>query len=111
MVAVEIPVVVRIVFGRSSVDYEVSGRKFVETADDIQESCFSAARVPENGHKLALAEFQVYALQGMDGRVSGQIIFFYSLQFKHGNTSPLSSDIITLFAIKMLTFGKFWIKL
>ena len=96
MVAVEIPVVVRIVFGRSSVDYEVSGRKFVETADDIQESRFSAARVTENGNKLALAGFQDYALQGMDRRISGQIIFFYSLQFTNGNTSPFYSHIITL---------------
>ena len=56
VVAVAVPVGVGKVLRRLAVDDEIAARIVVETADDVEHRCLAAARMAEDGDKLALAE-------------------------------------------------------
>ena len=56
VVAVAVPVGVGKVLRRLAVDDEIAARIVVETADDVEQRRLAAARMAEDGDKLALAE-------------------------------------------------------
>jgi hypothetical protein len=65
MVAVYVPVAVRIGLRASTVYYEVARGVMVKTADYIEQCGFSASGRSEYGNKFVLAERDVNAAQGM----------------------------------------------
>ena len=83
VVAVNVPITVGKVSGGLAVDDKIAGIVLVQAADDIQKGGFSAAGVAQDSNKLVLPEAQVYAFQGVDGKISHSIVFFDGNKLEH----------------------------
>ena len=66
--------------GGGAVDDQITLGVLIQAADDVEHGGLAAAGGAEDGHKLALAELQVDALEGMHGAVAGGIILLDLLQ-------------------------------
>ena len=76
MIPVGIPIGITIVLGRNAVDPQISRCITVESADDIQKRCLSAAGGTENRHKLTVSETDGYPTQSMYKAIPCLIILF-----------------------------------
>lgn len=56
MISVSVPVSVLVIFGRNSIDYQISLGVMVKTAYDIEHSGLSAARMTEYGDEFVFTE-------------------------------------------------------
>ena len=78
MIAVGVPVAVGVLFGRAAVDHKVAVGVLIQTADDVQQRRFAAARVTEHGNKLGFSELKVNALERMHRLVADSIVLGYA---------------------------------
>ena len=78
MVAVSVPVAVGVLFGRSAVYYKVAVGVLIQTADDVQQRCFAAARVTEHGDKLGFSELKIDPFERMHSLVADSIVLGYA---------------------------------
>ena len=83
VVAVAVPVGVGKVLRRFAIDDKVAARVLIQPADNVQKRRLAAARMAEDGDKLALAEVEAHAPQRMDGSIARLIILDDLLQLQH----------------------------
>ena len=80
VVAVGVPVGVFIILCGNALYDQVAVRIVVEPADDVEQRRFPAARMPEHGNKLLLAEREADTLERVYGAVRHFVIFFDAFQ-------------------------------
>ena len=76
VIAIRVPIGVRVILCRLSVDDKVALAVFVKAADDVQKRRFAAAGMAEDRDEFALPEAQIDPLQRVYRRVAGKIILF-----------------------------------
>lgn len=83
MISVSIPIAVFKIFCGFSVNYQIAARVVVKPSDNIKQCGFSAARMAENGHKLAFAKLNAHAFKGNHLIVARGVFFNNVFKFKH----------------------------
>ena len=78
MIAVGVPIAVGVFLGRAAVDHKVAVGVLIQTADNVQQRCFAAARVAEHGDKLGFSELKIDPLERMHSLVADSIVLGYA---------------------------------
>ena len=76
VVAVGIPVRITVFLGRATVDNKVAAGVAIKSADDIQQGRFSAAGGAKDRNKLTFSKVNADTLQGTDGGIAGNVMFY-----------------------------------
>ena len=74
VVAVGVPVAVGKFLGGATVDYQISARVAVKTADNVEHRGFATARRTEDRHEFVRAEAQAYTAERVDRRVARYVL-------------------------------------
>ena len=83
VIAVGIPIGVLVELGGNAVDDQITAGVLVETADDIEQGRFTAARRTENRHELISSKVDGYAVEGANAGVTRIIILDDLFQLEH----------------------------
>ena len=83
MVAVTVPVAVTELFGRTAIDNQVAAGILIQTADDIQQSCFAGTGGTEYRNKLCFPKGEADAVERLDLQISRNIVFTDLIELEH----------------------------
>ena len=84
VVAVGIPIAIVKVFGRNTVDQQVTGIEMIESTDNVEHRGFTRARGTQNGHELVIAKRQAHAVERHLRKRLRNVPFANTFELQHG---------------------------